>query len=170
MNIGSLCKRAVVAIDAGSTLRAAAAAMQSQHVGALLVTAESDGHRDAVGLVTDRDLAMACVARNLTPDEVFIGAVASRPLVSIPASADAAQAAELLRTAGVRRLVVVDGEGQVCGLLSSDDLLDALIAPLQSLAAAFRADIAREEAMRATLMSASPRPVFLPMGTPGMRA
>lgn len=143
--------------------------MQSQHVGALLVTAESDGHRDAVGLVTDRDLAMACVARNLMPGEVFVGAVASRPLVSIPASADAAQAAELLRTAGVRRLVV-DAEGQVCGLLSSDDLLDALIAPLQSLAAAFRADIAREESLRATLMSSSPRPVFLPMGTPGMRA
>jgi len=71
MNIGSLCRRAIVSIDTGCTLRQAAKLMLSNHVGALLVTVEADGRRDAVGLVTDRDLAIACVAP-FSPRRLFL--------------------------------------------------------------------------------------------------
>ena len=169
MNIGSICKRAIVTIDAGATLRQAATAMSSQHVGALLVTVDSEGRQDAVGLVTDRDLALS-VAHRHAPDEVLAGAIASRPLVAISAAASPAQAAELLHSAGVRRLVIVDAHGQVCGLLSSDDVLEALIAPLQALAGAFRADVVREEAPQEGMRPPSSWPVSLPMGAPGMRS
>ena len=70
MNVGSLCKRAIVAIDGGATLREAAKLMLVRHVGALLVTVEGDGRRDALGLVTDRDLVIACV---VTHSDVLIG-------------------------------------------------------------------------------------------------
>ena len=170
MNLAQLCKRAVVSIEAGASIRDAARLMRAQHVGALVVTADADGRRDAIGVVTDRDIADAVAAHDLSPAEVFVGAIASRPLHSAPASASAAEAAEAMQRTGVRRLVVIDGEGAVIGLLSSDDLLPALIEPLQALAAAFRAGIVREESARSALAASTPRPVFLPMGTPGMRA
>src|SRR4051812_37913437 len=97
---------------------------------------------------------------------VSAGAIASWPLLAVPA----AEAAEAMPGAGVRRLVVVDGDGSIVGLLPSDDLLQALVEPLKMLATSFRAAIAREESLRATLAFASPRPVLLPMGTHGMRA
>lgn len=166
MNIGSLCRRAIVSIDTGCTLRQAAKLMLSNHVGALLVTVEADGRRDAVGLVTDRDLAIACVARELSPSEVFVGAIATHPLHSAPSSATAEEAAEILNAAGVRRLLVVDDAGEVTGLLSSDDVLSALLEPLKSLANCLRVNISKEEVLRSTAAPFSPRRLFLPVEQP----
>jgi CBS domain-containing protein len=160
MNIGSLCRRAIVSIDTGCTLRQAAKLMLSNHVGALLVTVEADGRRDAVGLV------IACVARELSPSEVFVGAIATHPLHSAPSSATAEEAAEILNAAGVRRLLVVDDAGEVTGLLSSDDVLSALLEPLKSLANCLRVNISREEVLRSTAAHFSPRRLFLPVEQP----
>ena len=38
MNIGSICQREIVTIDADASLREAAAVMRERHVGALVVT------------------------------------------------------------------------------------------------------------------------------------
>lgn len=162
MNVGSLCKRAIVAIDAGCTLRQAAQAMLSHHVGAIVVTAMCEGRQDVVGLVTDRDLAVACVAHELNPSEVLVGAISARPLVSVLSSSSAAQAADTLRSAGVRRLLVCEDSGQIVGLLSSDDLLGALIEPLRALVGSFHSGIEHEEAWLGASMPAIPRQLFLP--------
>ena len=162
MNVGTLCKRPIVAIDAGGSLRHAAQMMLSHHVGAILVTAASEGRRDAVGLVTDRDLAIACVAHELNPSEVFVGAIAGRPLVSVPSSCSAAEAASALHAAGVRRALVCDDEGLIVGLVSSDDLLGVLIEPLRSLVGSFHAGIEREEAWLGASLPPAPRQLFLP--------
>ncbi len=169
MKVGSLCKRAIVAVDAGATLRQAAKVMLARHVGALLVTIEGDGRRDALGLVTDRDLVIACVARELAPSEVFVGAIATQPLVSIAATASASDAASLMQSSGVRRLLVIDDHGEVIGLLSSDDLLDALLEPLQMLAGALRVNVAREEILRSDVPPPSSRRLFLPVADSPVR-
>jgi predicted transcriptional regulator len=159
MNVGSMCKRAVVTIDAGRTIREAATLMRVQHIGAVVVTAESDGRSDAVGVVTDRDLMLASVAHTLAPSEVLVGALVQRRLATIQSTASTAQAAHALRTAGVRRLLVIDSEGSVCGLLSSDDLLAALIQPLEELVGAFRAGIDNEESGTARVDDAAGIPM-----------
>ncbi len=162
MNVGSLCKRAIVSIDAESSLRNAAQMMLSHHVGAILVTAAGESRRGAVGLVTDRDLAIACVAHELNPSEVFIGALCKGPIVSVLASSSAAEAAATLHAAGVRRAVVCDESGQVLGLVSSDDLLGALVEPLRALADSFQAGIEREQAWLGAALPPAPRQLFLP--------
>jgi CBS domain-containing protein len=144
MNLSTLCQRAMVTIDAQRPLRDAAKAMLEHHVGTVVVTATSDGRPEVLGLVTDRDLAIACVARALDPAQVLAGAIASRPVVCIASSSSPAQAVEAMHAAGVRRLLVRDGQAQVVGLLSSDDLLAALVDPLQILARSFGAGIEHE--------------------------
>ena len=170
MKVGSLCKRTIVAIDAGATLREAAKLMVAQHVGALLVTVEAEGRRDALGLVTDRDLVIASVARELAPSEIFVGAIATQPLVSINAASSASDAAALMHGSGVRRLLVTDDHGEVAGLLSSDDLLDALLEPLKVLASALRINVAREETLRGDTPLPSNRRLFLPLAELPVRA
>lgn len=141
MDLVPLCQRAVVAVDAGRTLRETAQTMFEHHVGAVVVTRAAG---EVVGLVTDRDLTLACVARALDPAAVLVGAIVQGPPVSVPASHTPAQAADAMQAAGVRRLLVRHLDGTVVGLLSSDDLLPALIAPLQALASSFGAGIERE--------------------------
>ena len=169
MSIASICQRKVITIDAGAPLRDAAALMRAQHVGALVVTVEAAGHEQAVGVITDRDLAIEILARDLEPADVKVGQLASRHLASVPDTAGIAEAVAMMREAGVRRLLVTEQEGRLAGFVSADDLLEALAGQLGGLAAALRNGIAREGAERPSIPPPRPRPVFLPHGTPGMQ-
>lgn len=133
MALADRLQRAVVTIDVGCTLREAAQLMRDQHVGALVVTTLHEDTRDAVGVVTDRDIADAVAAHGLSPTEVLVGAVASRPPRFVAASASPAEAAVAMEQAGVRRLLLVDDEDGVVGIVSSDDLLALLLEPLRAL-------------------------------------
>src|SRR5690349_15059896 len=69
MNIGSICRREAVAINASANLRAAASLMREEHVGFVVVVdgaGGSDGAR-VVGVLTDRDIVTAAVARDADP-------------------------------------------------------------------------------------------------------
>ena len=98
MNIASLCKRPIVVIEAHATLRDAARLMREQHVGALVVTvAQEAGREVALGIVTDRDLAIEVLSRDLAPGEVNVGALAKRELVSVPGSQGVSEAVSFSR-------------------------------------------------------------------------
>lgn len=169
MSIAQICRREIVSIDATAQLKDAAALMLRRHVGALVVTVTQGEREQAVGMITDRDLAIEALSHGLDTGEVRVGEVASRHLESVPAAAGLAEAIAVMRQAGVRRVLVTEQDGQLAGFVSSDDLLDALAAELSGLAQALRSGIAREGAERATLATSRPRPVFLPHGTPGMQ-
>ena len=169
MSIAAICRPEVITISAGASLRDAANLMREHHVGALVVTVEAAGHEQAVGVITDRDLAIEILARDLDPVDVKVGQLARRHLASVPATAGISDAVSVMRDAGVRRLLVTGPEGQLAGFVSADDLLDALAGQLGVLASALRSGIAREGVERASIPPPHPRPVFLPHGTPGMR-
>jgi predicted transcriptional regulator len=141
--------------------------MRTRHVGALVVTASEGERPNVVGIVTDRDLAIEILARNLAGADVKVGHLSSRHLAAVRGSASIAEAVTVMQQAGVRRLLVTEDDGQVAGLVSSDDLLDAIAGELSGLASALRAGIARESAERKAISPPTPRPVFLPQGTPG---
>jgi CBS domain-containing protein len=166
MNIAKLCKRSIVSIDASASLRQAATLMREQHVGALVVTA---GPEYPVGVgVTDRDLALEVLSRDLVASDVSVGAVASRKLAAVRGSAGITEAVGVMAEHGVRRLLVTDDEGRLTGFVSTDDVLEALASDFNGLAHALRAGIAREAAERSSVPPPHPRAVFLPHGTPGM--
>ena len=169
MSIAAICQPEVITINAGASLRDAANLMREHHVGALVVTVEAAGHERAVGVITDRDLAIEILAHDLNPTDVKVGQLASRHLASVPGTAGIAEAVAVMREAGVRRLLVTGAEGQLAGFVSADDLLEALAGQLGVLANAFRTGIAREGVERPSIPPPRPRPVFLPHGTPGMQ-
>jgi len=169
MTIARLCKRDIVTVGANASLREAAALMRGRHVGALLVTVPGDLGEQAVGMLTDRDMVVEILARDLDPGDVKVAQVASRGLASVPGSASIADAVAVMQQAGVRRLLVTEAQGQIAGFVSADDLLDALAGELGGLAQALRAGIAREAAQRSEIAAPPRRPVFLPHGTPGMQ-
>lgn len=168
MNINKLCMRPIVSIDASATLRQAATLMREQHVGALVVRATGGEHPVAVGIVTDRDLAIEVLARDLVPSDVSVASIASRKLVAVRGSAGVTEAVGVMAEHGVRRLLVTDDEGQLTGIVSVDDILESLASDLHGLAASLRVGMARESIERQAVPVPHPRPVFLPQGTPGM--
>ncbi len=123
----------VFACTPTTTIANAARAMEINNVGSLVVT---DVHERAIGIVTDRDLAlsMAHGAGGATPIEE----VMSRHVVTVAADASLDDAAGLMDCHGVRRLPVVDGEGRPIGIVSLDDLYGFLVDETITLRGAVR--------------------------------
>jgi CBS domain-containing protein len=113
-----------VTIAAGDSIAHAARLMDGHVVGALVVT---DGGRP-VGVVTDRDIVLRAVARDV-PGDARVDAIMSRDVVTLPADAELGEALPIFRTRAIRRLPLVDGDA-IVGMLTTDDLLIDLIADL----------------------------------------
>lgn len=149
MRLGAVCVREIVTVDREASLQQAAVLMREHHVGSVVVTQSAPDALQAVGIVTDRDLAVEALARGMDGSSAAVGSlVGGRPLHSAAEDADVGAAIALMQSAGVRRLLVHDREGQLCGLVSFDDLLQVLAAQLGSLAAVLPRAIERETAQR----------------------
>jgi CBS domain-containing protein len=170
MNIDTLCQRGLVTIDAGESATAAANLMRNHHVGTVVVTQGEEPPR-VLGVVTDRDLAIEVVARGLDPASVRIADLAQGALIDVPVGASMQEALEAMGRGGVRRLLVVDGDGGVAGIVSSDDLLGGISGELEALSRALRCGIGREVTQRGPVEAPAPavRPVFAPQGMVAMQ-
>jgi CBS domain-containing protein len=117
----------VVTARPNETVREAARRMAENDVGTLVVVAV-DGATRAVGMLTDRDIAIRCVAQNRHPDETLVSEVMSAPVQSVDEKTPIEDALSHMAGAATRRLVVTDREHAAVGILSVDDILDLLIA------------------------------------------
>lgn len=169
MDISSLCGREVVGIPAEASLHDAAALMCDEHVGALVVVTSAEPPQ-VVGILTDRDLALEVLGRMDDAGNLRAGHLAKAPPVAVLATASFQEAAAAMEKAGVRRLLVVDDDGGVIGIVSAEDLLGAISEELSGLVRALRSGIEREKGERHVIAhSATRRPVFPGFGTTAMQ-
>lgn len=155
MKIADICTRSLVMAERDASLQQAASLMREHHVGTLVVVAKSDEGMQAVGIVTDRDVVIEAVARGLdmlTP----IGRLAEGKLAVVQASAGVDEAISAMKERGVRRLLVADDGGQLYGIVSLDDVVQALAHQVGELGQALRGGIQREVSERAPLPAAQP--------------
>src|SRR5512133_2345508 len=134
MPIGELCNREVVFATRATTVIEAAQLMRRYHVGDLVVVDEIDGKRVPVGIVTDRDIVTEIVAKVFPPESCTVENIMCAQLVSVAESEGVIATIRLMRTHGIRRIPVVDGEGRLVGIVSADDMLDLLAEELAELA------------------------------------
>ena len=144
MKVERVYTRSVVGVPRSCRLKDAAALMHKAHVGTLLVR---EGDEAAVeGFITDRDIVVQAVAQDLSPRETTVGEVMTPMVATVPATAELLEAIEMMRNAGIRRLVVTNGENQISGIVSMDDVIDGVAAELSNLAGVLRSERARETA------------------------
>ena len=107
---------AVVSADITDTLRHVGGLMRERNVGSVVVC---DGGQP-VGVITDRDLALAILAEDADPDGVA-GDHASQPLVAGDVEMDLEAAADLMIQHHIRRLPLLD-DGALAGIVTIDDV------------------------------------------------
>ncbi len=132
--IADICKREVAQAPRNATIQVAAKLMRHCHVGTLVVVDDTPGGRVPVGILTDRDIVIEVDAVDLDPKTITVGDVMAPELVTVRAEEGLLQAAEIMRFKGVRRLPVVDQGGNLAGIISIDDLLEALIEQMTEMA------------------------------------
>jgi len=96
----------------------AAKLMEEKGIGSVLITEKGK----AVGIITERDIIIKCVAKGMDPNKVLVEAVMSTPLVSVDQNCLIDDAAKLMVSKMIRRLPIIDNE-EIVGMLTSTDLI-----------------------------------------------
>lgn len=148
MSVGEFCSRDVVVAEKSASIAAAAKLMRQHHVGNVIVTEKRDGIRVPIGIVTDRDLVMEVLAKELPVETCTVGDIMSLDLVAAKETDSIWDTLQRMRARSVRRVPVVSGTGALVGILSADDLLELLSEELSSLAKIIGHQPDRERALR----------------------
>lgn len=99
---------------------AAAELMWTKNCGSLPIVSE-EGR--VVGIVTDRDLFIALGTGNRRPAELPVGEVMNKDVVECAPGDDVRSALKTMAKRQVHRVVVVDQDGALRGIVSMDDLV-----------------------------------------------
>ena len=82
----------------------------------------TDGSGKPLGVVTDRDIVVRTLAHGLNPlDRKASDAMTSPPL-TVPEDCDLEDCTDMMEKHQVRRVLVVDDEGCVCGIVAQADI------------------------------------------------
>ena len=137
MKVGALETSPAVTCSADAPVVQVARTMCEQNVGSVVVV---DDNARVVGIVTDRDL----VERVLAPDRgatTRTADVMTHDVICAHEDDDMFAAANLMATHACRRLPVIDANGCLRGLISSDDLVMAFARPMDQLARAIGLEV-----------------------------
>lgn len=118
MQVREFMTSPVTAVAPQAVLRDVALRMLEEDCGCIPVV-ESER---VVGVITDRDIALRSVASGRSPYTARAADVMTRNPLCVPDDEQVTEAAQLMKSRGVRRLPVVDRDGRLCGILSLSDL------------------------------------------------
>ena len=120
--VSKIATRTVVTAAPGESVLDVSRRLEEHNVGSAVVLDEQ-GH--PVGFVTDRDIAIRCVAQERDPLSA-VTTVMSAGVRTIDESTPVDEALRTMAVAGHRRLVVTGPAGKPVGVLSVDDVVKLL--------------------------------------------
>lgn len=118
MQVRRIMNTNVVSLTPDDNAAAAARILERHNIGALPVCSKDGRLR---GMVTDRDIALRCVALDAFPAEVKLREIMTRGVVSVSPDDDVAAATRIMTSEKIRRLPVVEN-GRVVGMFTLSDL------------------------------------------------
>jgi len=81
---------------------------------------------EAIGMITDRDITVRAVALGRNPLDMTASEVMSSPAVTVQQDMEVEECCEVLEEHGLRRVIVVDDQGYVCGIVAQADIAENL--------------------------------------------
>jgi CBS domain-containing protein len=112
----------VITMDEDEASNKAAVSMEKNDVGAVIVTNKAG---KSIGIITERDLVIRVIAKNLKPDTIKSKDIMTTPLVTIEPEATISDAARRMTRLDIRRLGVIY-KGNLLGIISSKDILGVM--------------------------------------------
>lgn len=117
MHAGCTC----VSFD--QTIYEAAQMMASKGIGALPVCGPDE---KLIGMLTDRDIVVRCIAKGLAPSFCVVGDIVSGPILWVRDTATASEVLAMMEEHKIRRLPVLDAKSQLCGIIAQSDIAECL--------------------------------------------
>jgi CBS domain-containing protein len=117
MKVRDVMTSNIVTAMPDTTLEEIATMMKTEDTGAIPVVEEGE----LIGIVTDRDIVIRCVAEGRDSSEVSAEDILSEDVEVVDRETDVAEALEIMGRRQVRRLPVVE-KGELVGMVSLGDL------------------------------------------------
>jgi CBS domain-containing protein len=119
-------KKVVVTVDINDNPSAldVARLMAKHRIGSIVVI--EGNNKSPVGMVTERDIIKKVTAQNKSADQVAVRHIMSSPLITVKSIDSIDTAAETIAENRVKRLVVLEQDGSMVGILSVTDIAKKL--------------------------------------------
>ena len=119
-------KKVLVTVDINNNPSAldVAKLMAKHRIGSIVVTEGSN--KKPVGIVTERDIIKKVTAQNKSADQVAVRHIMSSPLITVKSIDSIDTAAETIAENRIKRLVVLEQDGSMVGILSVSDIAKKL--------------------------------------------
>lgn len=136
MTVSETMTRNVTCCGPDATLREAARMMVEHDCGSLPVTANADGSGRLIGMITDRDMVVRCIAHGMDGNNTTVGQCMSADVVCARPEMSLEECEQMMAVHQVRRIPVCDESGSCIGMVAQADV--ALSAPSQQIATVLR--------------------------------
>jgi len=120
MSLGNLCRRNIVIVKSGTMVKDVTQTMEERNIGCVVV----NGTKDVFGIVTDRDILLRVVNKNLDPSQTPIDDVMTKePVITFREDMELPEILEEVQKNAFRRYPVADSDGNLVGLITLDDVI-----------------------------------------------
>ena len=116
MKVRDVMKNDIITITKETTILETMKIMRDKNIGFLVV----EENNEAIGVITDRDIVLA-LSKEISTNTTIIK-IMKKYVIKINLDEDISIASDMMGYMQVRRLVVVDDNNEVCGVLSLTDL------------------------------------------------
>lgn len=123
MNVGQIATKGVITASPATPLAEVARFMLEGNVGAVVMTKSPLDKPVVVGIVTDRDIVRTQFHRAVPLSSLNAEEAMTRDPLVLNEDQSVGSAIGSLQVRGVRRAPVINANGMLSGLISSDDLL-----------------------------------------------
>jgi len=148
MNVGEICTREVVIVNRNDSVLEAARLMRQYHVGDVIVIDRKAEQNIPAGILTDRDIVIELVAKEVDAASVSAGDIMSNDLLTAIEDDDLTELIQKMQIRGVRRAPVLNNQGELVGIVSKDDLIELIGEQLSSLVTLVNRGERREHSLR----------------------
>lgn len=119
MDVRSLMTPNPTCCSPDTTLQEVARMMMQNDCGQIPVIGQD---RQPLGVITDRDIAVRAVAAGMDTSSVIAGDCMSSPAASVSAQSSLDECAGLMERNKIRRVLVVDEQGCIAGIVAQADI------------------------------------------------
>jgi len=128
MSLRNMCRKDVVSVKPGTMVNEVARLMEEKNIGSVVIqSAARRGEKEEFGIVTDRDIALRVVGKNLDPAKTPIDDVMTHNFVLVlREDIGLFEALEQVRKSAVRRFPVIGIDGKLKGIITLDDIITLL--------------------------------------------
>ena len=117
----------VITADVNQTIKSICKTMYENNIGSVvIVKRQTDDSSEPVGIITESDIISKIGSVELFSTQTAVSELMSKNIISIKPDSKISDAIGIMHGNNIRRLLVVDNNGKMLGIITDKDMLKAI--------------------------------------------